>query len=56
MPRRSATTSRRTAAALLIAFENLWVGKVVDALRAADAVLIDSIRIPVDVVEAFEAS
>ena len=42
--------------ALLIAFENLWVGKVVDALRAADAVLIDSIRIPVDVVEAFEAS
>ena len=44
------------SAALLIAFENLWVGKVVDALRAADAVLIDSIRIPVDVVEAFEAS
>ena len=43
-------------AALLIAFENLWVGKVVDALRAADAVLIDQIRIPVDVVEAFEAS
>ena len=42
--------------ALLIAFENLWVGKVVDALQAADAVLIDSIRIPVDVVEAFEAS
>ena len=27
-------------------------GKVVDALRAADAVLIDSIRIPADVVEA----
>src|SRR4029450_13829249 len=44
------------SAALLIAFENLWVGKVVDALRAADAVLIDSIRIPVGVVEAFEAS
>ena len=44
------------SAALLIAFENLWVGKVVDALRAADAVLIDSIRIPVDVVEAYEAS
>ena len=43
-------------AALLVAFENLWAGKVVDALRAADAVLIDSIRIPVDVVEAFEAS
>jgi Family of unknown function (DUF6325) len=44
------------SSALLIAFENLWVGKVVDALRAADAVLIDSIRIPVDVVEAYEAS
>lgn len=44
------------SSALLIAFENLWVGKVVEALRAADAVLIDSIRIPVDVVEAFEAS
>ena len=42
------------SSALLIAFENLWAGKVVDALRAADAVLIDSIRIPVDVVEAFE--
>ena len=38
--------------ALLIAFENLWTAKVVDALQAADAVLIDSIRIPVDVVEA----
>ena len=44
------------SAALLIAYENLWAGKVVDALRAADAVLIDSIRIPADVVEAFEAS
>ena len=37
---------------MLIAFENLWVTKVIDALRAADAVLIDSIRIPADVVEA----
>jgi hypothetical protein len=44
------------SAALLIAFENVWVAKVVDALRAADAVLIDSIRIPVEVVEAYEAS
>ena len=44
------------SSALLIAYENLWVGKVVEALRDADAVLIDSIRIPVDVVEAFEAS
>ena len=40
------------SSALLIAFENLWTAKVVDALQAADAVLIDSIRIPVDVAEA----
>ena len=38
------------SSALLIAFENLWAAKVVDALQAADAVLIDSIRIPADVV------
>ena len=38
------------SSALLIAFENLWAVKVVDALQAADAVLIDSIRIPADVV------
>jgi hypothetical protein len=45
------------SSALLIAFENLWVAKVVDALQAADAVLIDSIRIPADVVAAaLEAS
>ena len=37
------------SAALLIAFENLWATKVVDALQAADAVLIDSIRIPAEV-------
>jgi hypothetical protein len=43
------------SSALLIAFENLWAVKVVDALQAADAVLIDSIRIPVDVVEALVA-
>jgi hypothetical protein len=40
------------SSALLIAFENLWTAKIVDALRDADAVMIDSIRIPVDVVEA----
>ena len=40
------------SAALLIAFENLWAVKVVDALQAADAVLIDSIRIPAEVVAA----
>jgi Family of unknown function (DUF6325) len=37
---------------LLVAFENLWAAKLVGALQAADAVVIDSIRIPVDVVEA----
>ncbi len=40
------------SSALLIAFENLWTAKIVEALRAADAVMIDSIRIPVDVAEA----
>ncbi len=40
------------SAALLIAFENVWARNVVDALQAADAVLIDSIRIPADVVAA----
>jgi hypothetical protein len=44
------------SSAMLVAFENIWLGKLVDAMRAADAVVIDSIRIPVDVVEAFEAS
>ena len=37
---------------LLIAFENAWAGRMVEALAAADAVVIDQIRIPVDVVEA----
>ena len=40
------------SSALLVAFENLWAAKVVEALQAADAVLIDSIRIPADVVAA----
>lgn len=39
------------SAAMLVAFENVWARKVVSALAAADAVLIDSIRIPADVVE-----
>jgi hypothetical protein len=43
------------SSALLIAIENLWAVKVVSALEAADAVLIDQIRIPVDVVEAVVA-
>jgi hypothetical protein len=37
---------------LLIAFENVWAAKMVEALQAADAVMIDQIRIPADVVEA----
>ena len=40
------------SSALLVAFENLWAGKLVDALQAADAVVIDSVRIPADVVSA----
>jgi uncharacterized membrane protein len=40
------------SSAMLIAFENVWARKVVGALQDADAVLIDSIRIPVDVVQA----
>ena len=38
------------SSALLIAFENLWATKVTSALSDADAVLIDSIRIPAEVV------
>ncbi len=41
-----------SSSALLIAFENAWAAKVSDACRAADAVLIDQIRIPADVVDA----
>ncbi|MFZ0528929.1 MAG: DUF6325 family protein [Propionicimonas sp.] len=40
------------SAALLIAVENIWAAKLVDALQAADAVVIDQVRIPVDVVQA----
>ena len=40
------------SSALLVAFENVWARKLVDALQEADAVVIDSIRIPVDVVQA----
>ena len=40
------------SSALLVAFENAWAGKLVDALQEADAFVIDSIRIPVDVVSA----
>lgn len=37
---------------LLIAWENLWAARFVDAARQADAVVIDQIRIPADVAEA----
>ena len=44
------------SSALVIAFENIWAQKVIDACRAADAVVIDQIRIPADVVEAVVAA
>lgn len=40
------------SSALLIAFENLWAAKLTDALQAADAYVIDHVRIPADVAEA----
>jgi hypothetical protein len=40
------------SSALLIAFENAWAAQFVDACQAADAVLIDMIRIPAAVVQA----
>jgi len=40
------------SSALLLAVENVWAAKLVDALQAADAVVIDQVRIPVDVVQA----
>ena len=40
------------SSALLIAYENTWMTNLVSAFAAADAVVIDQIRIPVDVVAA----
>jgi hypothetical protein len=40
------------SSAMLVAFENAWAGRLVDALQASDAFVIDSIRIPADVVTA----
>jgi hypothetical protein len=37
--------------ALLVAFENAWAERFVDAVRAADGFVIDQIRIPADVVD-----
>ncbi len=39
------------SSALLVAFENSWAAKFVEACQAADAVVIDQIRIPADVVQ-----
>jgi len=39
------------SSALMIAFENLWAARFVEAVRAADGFVIDQIRIPADVVE-----
>jgi hypothetical protein len=38
--------------ALMVAFENTWASKFVEAVRAADGFVIDQIRIPADVVDA----
>jgi uncharacterized membrane protein len=40
------------SSAMLVAFENVWAAKFVEACREADAVVIDQIRLPADVVEA----
>ncbi len=39
------------SSALLVAFENAWAERFVDAVRAADGFVIDQIRIPADVVD-----
>lgn len=39
------------SSALLVAFENTWASRFTDAIRAADAVVIDQIRIPANAVE-----
>jgi hypothetical protein len=43
------------SAALLIAYENTWMQDLVLAFARADAVVIDQIRIPADVVNAVVA-
>ena len=44
------------SSALLVAFENAWAERFVDAVRAADGFVIDQIRIPADVVDSVLAS
>lgn len=40
------------SSAMLVAFENTWAATIADAIRAADGIMIDQIRIPADVVDA----
>jgi hypothetical protein len=40
------------SSAMLIAFENIWARKLIEAARDADAVVMDHVRIPSDVVDA----
>ncbi|MDD2858846.1 MAG: DUF6325 family protein [Candidatus Nanopelagicales bacterium] len=40
------------SSALLVAFENTWAARFVAACQASDAIVIDQIRIPADVVNA----
>lgn len=44
------------SSALLVAFENTWAAKFSDAIIAADAIVIDQVRIPAAVVDDFVAS
>ena len=39
------------SSALLIAFENLWAAKLTEGLQAANAYVIDHVRIPAEVAE-----
>ncbi len=41
------------SSALLVAFENTWAAKFTDAIRASEAVVVDQIRIPAEVVNGF---
>ena len=44
------------SSAVLVAFENTWADEFVAACQDADAVVIDQVRIPVDVVNAIVSS
>lgn len=40
------------SSALLVAYENTWAARFVEAIRAGDAIVLDQIRIPADAVDA----